>query len=411
MIRREIETAPEFAHPADAGSLLEVHTQAYTDMIEAQKIAGEAFLEEGYVQCEDLTADGRLVDGYTPMSDHFVHRASETRVAARQIRASESILDLPTLKEFSVDPSVLTEAAQGEGWSEIDTGMTASIKPEQVVEISSLASVNGAAKADVGFGDPAVVDLYIKMMVHSIEQNHKLWVMATDHRVTRKLKLLIGEDLKQLGDPKEYMGSDTDPMCMNPATVVNTFISGDRGARHDGIRNRLLEAFEGFNAENADPKVVEALSDAGVESIHGKTKGVLKRRAPEAIALSALTAYAAARAVPLAFIKEFNGSPVVFGALDIGTVPPYVVGLSWYMRATSSIRKKALGLGIASASFVAPYLYLYAEGEDYPQWVNGAVAGFATAGVAKEVISRRSAKKEKKRIASESQEINSQLVR
>lgn len=351
----------------------------------------------GYINSEDIDELGLIkadVDTYADISEYFYTKEDEVSVVARQIPTSKKkgIESLPTLKDFSCDAEVLAKVA--------GVGHVSEIKPSEVVEISGLAAEGENTHW-------SVVRLYSEMMRSSMEKGHKLWVMSTDERLTPLLEYMLQGNLKELGESKHYMGSMTDPRCMNPQEVLNTYLdmSEDQLESDEFIaktRDIFLSSLEGMNVDKLSEETITKLINNGIDvEKSSKVLRLIKRNKVAVTIGASLTAYAAARAVPLASIDEFNGSPAIFAALDIGTVPTYMAGLSMlYGRAKSNMRKAAGGL-LASASFIAPYAYMYAEGEDYPGYVNGIVGALVISGIAKEVRSRQKSRKLEETLATD----------
>lgn len=371
--------------------------------LEAGRLHARVYLKEdnGYVTPEDIDERGLLTeeaDPYTSASTYFYASDEEISVVARQISVpskqgsrqerkqikEQGIGYLPTLKEFSCDTDVITATAGVEQLSDL--------KDSEVVEISGLASEGDGTHW-------SVVRVYSEMMRTSMEEGHKLWVMSTDSRLTPMLDFILLDNLKEMGESKEYMGSVSDPRCMNPTEVLRSYLnlSEDELKDNDFIaktRDIFFGSLEGMNVDRLPDDIVEGLIEAGVNiEKSGKLRGMFKKHKASIVAGSILTAYAGARAIPLAGIDEFSGSPAIFAAIDIGTVPPYTAGLEALYSRKSRLARKIGGGVLASASFIAPYAYLYAEGEEYPSYVNGFVAGMIAVGVAADVIPKRLARK------------------
>lgn len=359
----------------------------------ARRLHAEVYLQEGYVSTEDVTAEGVLaetVDPYVERSEYFWAEAGGREVTARQITAgSEGLLSFPTLEKFSCDPDVLKQVAGVENLTDIGKG--------EVVEISGLAASDGVPSDNGNLGP--VIDVYVKMLRHSVEEGHKLWVMGTDRRLTRKLTGLLGNDLiHRLGERREFMGSPTDPMVLNPQTVVKEFLTSEDPAR-EPYKEVIAKSFNGIDVTTVDPEMRQVLEDAGVETVESsKFKAMWEKRKPEAIAFASLVGYTALRAAPVGQIDQFHGDPWIFFGIDAGTALPYTAGMSWMLRAKNSVMRKFTGAAVASTSFAAPYAYLWANGENYPGYVNAAIGGFITFGVAKEGISRRLRGRKEKRL-------------
>lgn len=79
--------------------------------------------------------------------------------------------------------------------------------PEDCVEISGLAKYRGVSKL-------APLLLYRQMWQHSIENHHKLWLLACDVKLFLRLKLLFGPAIQRAGPVTFYLGSDVVPAML-----------------------------------------------------------------------------------------------------------------------------------------------------------------------------------------------------
>ena len=70
----------------------------------------------------------------------------------------------------------------------------------------------------------------------------------------------------------------------------------------------------------------------------------------------------------MAFVPGFHGQVWVLWTIDILTAIPYTWGLV-EMVAGRRIRYRLLGLATTLVSFLAPYVYFWITGRDYPPWV------------------------------------------
>lgn len=344
-----------------------------------------ASTENGYISPDSIDENGVMTasaDPYALGSEYFYYEPKENQaVVARQIPAvkDKGIVSLPVLQEFECYPEIITEVA--------GVGRLSDIKFSEVVEISALASEGDSAHW-------SVVRVYSEMMRNSLEKGHKLWVMATDSRLTPLLDYILLGNLKDMGSSKDYMGSVSDPRCMNPEKVLEAYLELDHMNTNDEFilktKEIFLNSLDGMNVDNLSPHIIEKMEKLGiVTEKSGSIRKYLKNNKAAVIGGAVLTGYAALRAVPLATVDEFHGSPLVFGALDVGTVPPYVSGLNMLYGQARSLARKAIGGAMASASFAAPYAYVYSKGSEYPVYVNGLIGAFVLGGVSKEIIARR----------------------
>lgn len=79
--------------------------------------------------------------------------------------------------------------------------------PEDCVEISGLAKYRGVSKL-------APLLLYRAMWKHSVQSNHRLWLLACDVKLFVRLKLLFGPAIQRAGPVTFYLGSDVVPAML-----------------------------------------------------------------------------------------------------------------------------------------------------------------------------------------------------
>lgn len=344
----------------------------------SQRVHTQTYLEEAYIEPGDLNEAG-LYTQYADRSTYFYVVNPKREATVRQIACDRrGLLSLPTLHNFEIDAETLREVA--------GVARVADINPKSAVEISALAS-RPIEEGDKSKGDfQAVLQLYTRMLRNSLEQGHEYWLLNTYDALATRLHMLIGKDqMKVIGEPRDYLGSMTRPYLIKPQDVVRSIL-GSSDKKFDFHKAYLRNQFAGLNDRKVPADIRELLAANEIPTtdtspidrlIHSK----------KAWAMTALGAYCTARAIPFGEIDQFEGSVPMLWAIDIGTVPTYVKGLE--MSAVGkTVGARAVGFGLASASFAAPYAYAYAEGNDYPPTVNLAIATFAGVCAVKEVATQ-----------------------
>jgi len=349
----------------------------------AQEVHTARFLKEEFITEDEL--ERGVYTEYASRSTYFLAINGDKDTAVRQIACDKKggLLSLPTPQNFSLDVSVVKEAA--------GVGRLADIKPSEIVEISGLASMDKeGASVKESDGVPVLL-LYSRMLREALEKGQKHWILNTVPGVATRLKRVIGsEQIHRIGEKQYYMGSETTPYLINPQDVVRTIMSSE-DEKLDWRKDFLREIFKGVD-NKAIPKDIRTLfAENNVETTSSsRLKEIVKN--PKFIATAGLAAYCAARALPAANIEEFDGSVAALWGIDFATIYPYVHGIEQMYKA-QSVGKRVLGMAEATSAFSAPYVYLYMEGNDYPSYVNMVVGGLITAGVAKEVYNRISKKR------------------
>ncbi len=78
--------------------------------------------------------------------------------------------------------------------------------------------------------------------------------------------------------------------------------------------------------------------------------------------------YSALRVLPVSFVSQFHGSLVVFWTIDLVSAVPYTWGVLALIFGTTWRYRMAGGVTTA-VTFVAPYVYFWHHGQDYPTYV------------------------------------------
>ncbi|HMS93408.1 MAG TPA: hypothetical protein PKD28_03400 [Candidatus Saccharibacteria bacterium] len=358
------------------------------DTLHAQEIHTRVYLEKGFIDEGQLNEDGLFVDGYAGRSAYFFHEGLHREVGARLISATkkDKLLSLPTAKLFAVDPDQLAAAAGVHRVSDLGTN--------DVVEVSGLAArIKDVAvqDSDTDELDPVSV-LYAKMIRHSIEEGHKLWLLNADPLLLRDMKHRLGhEQVIEVGERQQYMGPPTKPAAINPSKVVEAVLTGD----DEQNKQFIGAAFHNVDLTNASKTVRQLVKDSGISYTEGsRAKKVLTD--PRTAAYSVILGYSAARALPVTALDEFEGSVPALWAIDVGTAIPYTWGvIETFSSNTPLSRKvgraaaKGIGATVAASTFVAPYAYFYANGREYPAYVNAVIAGFVGIAGVSEVMKHR----------------------
>lgn len=360
--------------------------------LRAQEIHTKVYLEKGFIDEHQLNEDGLFIDDYADRSAYFFHEGSRREVGARLISATkkDKLLSLPTAKLFSIDPDTLTEAA--------GVHRLGDLRQKDVVEVSGLAArIKEAAVEDgvPGELDPVSI-LYAKMLRHSIEEGHKVWLLNADPLLLRDMKHRLGHDqVVEVGEKQQYMGPPTRPAAINPSKVVESVLAGD----NEQNKQFIGAAFHGINLTNASKSVRELVKENDIPYVEGsRARKVLLD--PRTAAYSVILGYSAARALPVTAVDEFEGSVPALWAIDVGTAIPYTWGVietfsnnTPLSRKVGHVAAKSIGATVAAGTFIAPYAYFYANGREYPGYVNAVIAGFVGVAGVSEVMKHRKEKR------------------
>lgn len=332
---------------------------------EAQRLLGRVYLEEGFIEPDQLK-DGLLIDKYTGRSEQILIDSGAKKTAVRLIHADKNgLLSLPTMQHFKVDPETIKSVAHVSRLSDI--------RPQDVVEVSGLASIKANNENSPAEELDATRQAYATGLRRSLDQGHRLWVMNVDEKLMRHLRVILGEDaVFQIGDEQTYVGPPTIPIALNPQDVVESILLDEGRPFSDMNKDDIRKTLSGVSDKHLSPRLVELLHANGIETKKGSVASQLLRH-KKTVGYAAIISYSALRAIPVAAIPEFHGNPFVFAGIDIGTALTQVWGTEKYFTDEKRVTR-ALGAATAVASLVAPYVYVWQNGEDYPAYVN-AVAG------------------------------------
>jgi hypothetical protein len=346
----------------------------------ARKLYTSKYLRKHYIEPEDLNSEGLYFDEYDARSVYLYAENGVKDSCVRQIQANKKggILSLPTAKHFAVDSEKVRLAAG------VDS--LADLKSDQMVEVSALAS--DQKEGGVAGEFDATIAIHAAMLREALQQGHKLWLQNTTPRMVAQLRMLIGQDqIHVIGEPKMYLGSVTTPVAINPQDVVRKLL-GSEDPMYDFHKGYLREIFRGLDATKVPKDIQELLVANEIPHVvPSKLRQVLSNK--DVLAQAGVFAYTMARALPVGHLPGFHGSVEAFWSIDAATSFSYTYGLLQMYKRGVSLGRRALGAALAIPSFVAPYAYLYAEGRQYPNYVNIAVGSMVTGAVAKEVVARK----------------------
>ncbi len=349
------------------------------NFLNAQEIHTRVYLENGYITEDDIDENGLYSDEYTERSEHIVVNIGNKHTAMRLISADKKhggILSLPTAQHFSIDSDLLLATAKATRLSDI--------KAREVVEVSGLSAIQSTEGASHAEAFDATRQAYATALRISLDQGHKLWLMNIDEKFKHHLDTILGKGLvTQLGEAGQYMGPPTIPAALNPQEVVLSILTDETSRFKDMNREDITKTLEGVNEKYLSRKLIKQLHahDIGTEKESLASKAWNNKLA---VIYAGIIGYSALRFVPVGFVDQFNGSVSAFAAIDIGTAVTQVASMDMMFKGKNRTIRTLGALG-ATASFVAPYAYFYANGEDYPWGVNVAAGTFAAIGVGIEV--------------------------
>jgi len=342
---------------------------------EAKQVHTVVYLNEGFIQPEQLNADGLYEDEYTSRSDPILVKSGAKETTIRMIHTSAKeggILSLPTARHFSLDPDAIKKVAGASRLSAID--------PKTVVEISGLASM----PLEGGDSRSAVLDAtrqaYAMGLRLSLDQGHSLWMMNVDPKLKGFLTMILGEDMiTQIGEMQDYMSPPTVPIALNPQKVVESILLSEDARFGDMNRADIKETLEGVSEKHLTSKLVKLLHQNDIQT--KKESLASKVWSSKKLAFYAgIVGYSALRFLPVGAVSQFHGSVPLYATIDVGTAFTQIGSMELFLQGRNRTIR-ALGALGTGASFAAPYAYFWANGDDYPWYVNAVASGFVAIGV------------------------------
>jgi hypothetical protein len=171
----------------------------------------------------------------------------------------------------------------------------------------------------------------------------------------------------------------------------------------DRLRSEIYqistEVFKGVNEEKLPKGMRQLLAEHNIDTTNEKSALKELITDPKMLAYAGIVAYSSARAIPAAAVEEFHGSVPALLAIDVGTAIPYTWGMiETFGTAPRSRTRRALGALVAGTTFMAPYAYFAAEGQNYPMYVNWIIGGMIGTAIAKEVVSTKLNRRKEQRL-------------
>ena len=331
------------------------------DISDARRLVASVYLENKYINPEDIDNSGFMVDKIDPFvedSQYFGYKNKTGRLIAtgRLIKLPKATY--PALIEFGVR------------YEELLT-MGLSSDPKDYAEISALAKLReegqdfGIPESEKEDDKDAILHVYAQMFRSAIESGKKYFLMSVDIRLTNRLWKLFGrKNFIEIAEPKEYMGSKTVPMAMNIGEALK--LLDKHIPRY--IKSVFIENLKGLDASRIDPEYQDVLYRHNIiedkpdynkkDSNFGKNATALG-----AVGLAALSVGKYGAAIDVAGVQE----GATYAAVDLSTIPPYAYAMKGLIEGgTFSTTKSKVLLGTLATSIAAPYVYLASQIDEVP---------------------------------------------
>ena len=292
---------------------------------------------------------------------------SSPSVVATRALTVRSVLDGPLARRRRIDAARIRELA----------GVTrcGDLGVRQVVELPALADLATTTASQLRLPDGAGWRIG-QALGHAIEQGVRLWLCEVAAEAVPLISRAIGDDLIHIvslpeAEPenKPDVPATASPapdgtvvIALSPLALLMALTDGD-----DDSRRYLRTVLAGVDTLRCSSRAIVALQRSGVEVVP-RSRALRLLWNPVALAYLLVFVYSSLRAIPVAFVPGFHGQVWVLWTIDILTAIPYTWGLV-EMVAGRRIRYRLLGLATTLVSFLAPYVYFWITGRDYPPWV------------------------------------------
>lgn len=208
---------------------------------------------------------------------------------------------------------------------------------------------------------PAIRNALIYILRDSVRKREKLWLLPMAAEAYAEwVDWLDGEVIEKLGPEQEAQGQIIAPYGISPLKLVS-FLANRKNPDDLDFLRKSLHDIDGLHLTAG---VYRQVVNAGVRVIE-RSKFVRVATTPKFIAYAVVLIYSALRALPVTFVKEFEGSLAVLWAIDLGTAIPYTWGIITMVTA-KRLWLRLVGIVVTVVTFIAPYLYFGSHGNNYP---------------------------------------------
>jgi hypothetical protein len=325
-------------------------------LLQAKRLHAAIYLSIGFIDHTDIR-DGIMhakSDPHQLHADYFIVKHHEEVVAvARQIvykGVGPHHESFPSLKKTDI-------YARSQRAIE-------KIPATSIVEISALVKKRGES--------PVVpLILYREMWRHSLQQHHKLWVMACDVRLYERLRVLFGPAMRVMGKKTYYMGSDTIPAMLEPHAGLRYLMK--RARTIIPIKREVRRHILMFFVQDSPPEAFYALDKRQLVKMN------ILINSTDTIGkwgwawVAVVVAYSIARSLFVGVtLTQYGVDPFVFLAIDLATAVVFAYAQVRSLRylLAHNFGHAALWLLVVLFGFAAPYVYLLSYGGVLPSFVN-----------------------------------------
>ncbi|WP_175955581.1 hypothetical protein [Schaalia sp. Marseille-Q2122] len=258
-------------------------------------------------------------------------------------------LELPALREASIDYEAVLRTAR----------------------VHQLAELGRREVREVSVGVLTDPDRLLAHLRDSIEDRCILWVCVVNSADERDaIEAALPALVRVLGEHR----SGATVIGLHTASITRSVI-----VEHP----EKLGVFTGIDTAYLPRDIVRSLTKAKVSLTH--TSALMRlAREPKSWVYLTIFIYSSLRALPVMFVPQFHGSLLWLWIIDIGTAIPYTWGLlAMFTAAVPWVR--LAGMVTTVVTFIAPYVYFWLHGDDYPPYITIVIVGMIVASVGVEV--------------------------
>ncbi|MFT0762005.1 hypothetical protein VRY54_02955 [Actinomyces sp. F1_1611] len=257
----------------------------------------------------------------------------------------------PPVQLHSLDPDRVRASAQVKRLAELGPRNTRILRPDDLLNRATLAP----------------------LLRLSLEEGCAFWLITTSSTVeARRLQQAFPDQLAPLGPPS---ATGTQVFGVRPLVLLAWLLR---------VHPESVQSFLNLDASRIPRGARQQLAEAGLPLVRPPWL-IRVARHPQFVIYLVFFLYATLRAVPASFVKEFHGNIYLFWAIDVITAIPYTWGVLTLLFA-ASWTKRMLGGVTTAVTFVAPYVYFWLQGKDYPLYVPVVIACLTALTVLTEVV-------------------------
>lgn len=240
----------------------------------------------------------------------------------------------------------------------------------RTARVHQLAELGRREVREVSVSDLIDPDRLLIHLRDSIEDRCILWVCAVDSSKDRAaIEGALPGLVRVLG--QHCNGSTV--IGLHTASIARSVIT-----EHP----EKLDVFTGIDTAYLPRDIVRSLTKAKIVLTH--TSAIMRlAREPKSWVYLTIFIYSSLRALPVMFVPQFHGSLLWLWVIDIGTAIPYTWGLlAMFTAAVPWVR--LAGMVTTVVTFIAPYVYFWVHGDDYPPYITLVIIGMIVASIAVE---------------------------